>query len=334
MPLDDHLFPILDAEPKRTEPIDCRDDEIKSQYIRREYKFQGQGNTENLGCHVRPIFVIEFERCCTEKPFLPKGLAFGPEPTSKTKPFTSFTLDSNKNTVAVIDYGIEVGGVPFFDVESLSGPAQIEVKYTEAYQGLEEPFSDGPLLYGNQLANNFRIQTLNVTKTGRYDVFLVQGGQRWESLRLLTEGTIKFSNVGFHATFPNLDPDKEPGFFECSDKRLNEIWKLGVRGAQSSCLEQGSQPSTWRVDPKNGVLIESLRPIQSEKAPVVGNHTLEFETKIERGGLWYGVAWEIGKGGGIGLQITGDLPKATTFTNHNYTLSPRNTIKSLQAGVK
>jgi hypothetical protein len=213
----------------------------------------------------------------------------GSQPTYKTKPFTSFTLDSKKNTVAVLDYGHEVGGVPFFDVKSLSGPAQIEVKYTEAYEGLEQPFSDGPLLYGNQLGNNFRIQTLNITKIGRYDVFLVQGGQRWESLRLLTEGSIHFSNAGFHATFPNVDPDKEPGFFECSDKRLNEIWKIGVRGAQSSCLEQGTQPSTWRVNSKNGVLVESLRPIQSEKAPVVGNHTLEFETKIERGGLWYGV---------------------------------------------
>lgn len=179
--------------------------------------------------------------------------------------------------------------MPFFDVKSLSGPAQIEVKYTEAYGGLENPFSDGPLLYGNQLANNFRIETLNITKTGRYDVFLTQGGQRWESLRLLTEGSIQFSNVGFHATFPNVDPDKEPGFFECSDERINEIWKAGVRGAQSSCLEQGSQPSTWRVDSKNGALVETLRPIQSEKSPVVGNHTLEFETKIVRGGLWYGV---------------------------------------------
>ncbi|CAF3544732.1 unnamed protein product [Fusarium graminearum] len=263
----------------------------------------------------------------TEKPFLPKGLALGSQPTYKTKPFTSFTLDSKKNNVAVLDYGHEVGGQPFFDVQSLSGPAQIEVKYTEAYHGLEEPFSDGPLLYGNQLANNFRIETLNITKTGRYDVFLIQGGQRWESLRLLTEGSIKFSNVGFHASFANVDPDKEPGFFECSDKRLNEIWKAGVRGAQSSCLEQGSQPSTWRVDPKNGVLVQSLRPIQSEKSPVVGNHTVEFEAKIVRGGFWYGVAWEIGKGGGIGLQITGDLPKATTFKNHNYTLSPRNTLQ-------
>lgn len=225
----------------------------------------------------------------TEKPFLPKGLALGSQPTYKTKPFTSFTLDSKKNNVAVLDYGHEVGGQPFFDVQSLSGPAQIEVKYTEAYHGLEEPFSDGPLLYGNQLANNFRIETLNITKTGRYDVFLIQGGQRWESLRLLTEGSIKFSNVGFHASFANVDPDKEPGFFECSDKRLNEIWKAGVRGAQSSCLEQGSQPSTWRVDPKNGVLVQSLRPIQSEKSPVVGNHTVEFEAKIVRGGFWYGV---------------------------------------------
>ncbi|KAF5676577.1 is able to hydrolyze alpha-1 [Fusarium heterosporum] len=285
----------------------------------------------------RPLEVLALLLVCSpslcstnadeKKPFLPKGLFLGREPSYKTRPFARFTLDSKENTVAVLDYGHIVGGVPFLNVESLSEPAQVEIKYTEAYGGLREPFGDGPFLYTNQLASNFRVQTVNITKTGLFDIFLAQGGQRWMSLKLLTDGKIRFSEIGFRPTFPNVDPDQEPGYFECSDERLNKIWKAGVRGAQSSCLEKQSQPSTWRVDSKNGVLIESLRPIQSEVSPVVGNHTLEFETKIKRGGLWWGVAWAIGSGGGIGLQITGDLPKKTTFVNHNYTLSPRNTLQ-------
>ncbi|KAF5006987.1 hypothetical protein FDECE_6669 [Fusarium decemcellulare] len=220
------------------------------------------------------------------KPFTPKRFAVGSEPSWSTAHFNPFTLDSRGNNVGTLDYGHIVGGVPWFDVSSLSGPVQIEIKYSEQFHSLQAPFSDGPDLFGNQLSANFRVETLNITKTDRSEAFLVQGGQRWQSIRLITDGTVSFSRVGFHATFPNVDPEDEPGYFESDNERLNEIWKLGVRGAQSSCIEKMSQPATWRVHPENGVLIDALRPIQSEEAPVIGNHTLEFETRVERGGLW------------------------------------------------
>ncbi|KAM0326155.1 hypothetical protein ACHAQA_006749 [Verticillium albo-atrum] len=254
-------------------------------------------------------------------------LALGSAPDWETEAFDGFTLDSDSNTVATIDYGHIVGGVPWFEVSHLSGPAQLEMKYSEEFRGVEAPFADGPFLYGNQLGANFRVETLNITQTGISEAFLVQGGQRWESIRLVSNGTISISQVGFHATFPNINPEEEPGQFDSDNERLNEIWKLGVRGAEVSCLEKGTQPATWRVDPEKGALIEALRPIQSDKAPSIGNSTLVFETSIERGGLWWGLAWGIGSGAGIGLQLTGDLPEETTFANHNYTLSPRNTLQ-------
>lgn len=191
--------------------------------------------------------------------------------------------------VATLDYGHEVGGIPWFEVSSLTGPAQLELKYSEEYRGLEAPFSDGPFLYGNQVGANFRQETLNITETGYNRVFLVQGGQRWESIRLLTNGSISFSQVGFEATFPNVNPEEEPGQFSSDDAKLNAIWKLGVRASEASCIELGTQPAIWRVDSKKGALIESLRPIQSDKAPYIGNSTLEFQANIEREGLWWGM---------------------------------------------
>ena len=179
--------------------------------------------------------------------------------------------------------------MPWLEVAHLPTPVQIEIKYTEEYRGLEAPFGDGPSLYGNQIASNFRTETLNVTHTGLNEALLAQGGQRWQSIRLITNGTIGISQVGFHATFPNIDPEHEPGYFESDNSKLNAIWKVRVRAAQSSCLEKMSQPATWRVDPDNGVLTESLRPIQSDKSPAIGNQTLDFETQIERGGLWWGI---------------------------------------------
>ena len=213
----------------------------------------------------------------------------GPSPGSATGSFTSFTLTST-DPVAVLDYGHEVAGVPWFDVSSLDSPVQVEVKYTEEYRGLEEPFADGPFLFGNQVGANFRVETLNLTTPGEHEAFLVQGGQRWQSIRLLDDdASVTFSRVGFRATFPNVDPEDEPGQFSSDNERLNRIWKVGVRAAEAACIEEMTQPATWRVHPEDGALVEALRPIQSDKAPVVGNHTLEFETKIERGGLWWGV---------------------------------------------
>jgi hypothetical protein len=55
------------------------------------------------------------------------------------------TLDA-QNPVLTLDYGAEVGGFPFVQVASLVGSdAQIELKYSEQYGGLELPVGDGPL---------------------------------------------------------------------------------------------------------------------------------------------------------------------------------------------
>lgn len=213
----------------------------------------------------------------------------GPSPQPQTGPFAGFTLDPS-SPIAVLDYGHEVAGVPWFKISNLDTPVQVEVKYSEEYRGLEAPFGDGPFLYGNQVGANFRVETLNLTVPGEHEAFLVQGGQRWQSIRLLDDDrNVTFSNVGFRASFPNVIPEDEPGQFSSDNERLNSIWRLGVRAAEVSCIEERTQPATWRVHPEDGVLIEALRPIQSDRAPLINNHTLEFETRIERGGLWWGV---------------------------------------------
>lgn len=57
----------------------------------------------------------------------------------------SITLDA-QNPVLTLDYGAEVAGFPFVEVASLdTSGAQIELKYSEPYGGLELPVGDGPL---------------------------------------------------------------------------------------------------------------------------------------------------------------------------------------------
>ena len=56
----------------------------------------------------------------------------------------TLTLDSNSQ-VLTLDYVAEVAGFPYVEISSVSEPgAQIELKYTEPYEGLSLPYGDGP----------------------------------------------------------------------------------------------------------------------------------------------------------------------------------------------
>jgi hypothetical protein len=110
-----------------------------------------------------------------------------------------------------LDYGAEVAGYPTFDVLSISGNVQLEVKYAEAFQALSTNFSDGPYPFAFGLSNTYRVETFEVTSPGTFEAFLLQGGQRWQSIRLLTPGSIEFSSVGFKPSVPVVDIGSLPG---------------------------------------------------------------------------------------------------------------------------
>jgi hypothetical protein len=219
---------------------------------------------------------------------VPVGVAVGSAPQVETEQYAPFTLDQ-KTPVATLDYGGESAGYPFFEVSSLTGAVQVEVKYTEEFEGLNQPFSDGPFAYSNQLGNTFRVETFNITSSGRLVALLLQGGQKWQSLRLLTPGSVSFSAVGFEATVDTVLPEDLPGQFSSDDEVLNEIWKLGARAATAACFDKGSQKAIWEIDPEKGVLARNSRPSLTAKATSWGNYTLEFDTLIQKGGSWWTV---------------------------------------------
>ena len=165
--------------------------------------------------------------------FYPVGLALGSQPSVCGQTFQGFRLNQSF-PLATLDYGHEVAGYPFFEVEAVTAPVQIEVKYSEEAVGLKHNWSDGPLPFNIALANTYRVETFEITEPGRVNAFLLQGGQRWQSIRLLTEGSVAFSTVGFVASIPVVDIDNLPGAFTCDDKDLNEIWKVCLRGRRES----------------------------------------------------------------------------------------------------
>jgi hypothetical protein len=261
-------------------------------------------------------------KACQSSLFLPKGVAFGSMPNIMVQDCESNCGNielKEMNQIATFDFGHEVAGYPYFEVSSLSGPVQIEVKYAEQFHALGFNFSDGPYMYANQLSNSFRVETFNITKSGLFQSYFVQGGQRWKTVKLLTPGSVKFNTVAFKATVATTQPDDLPGIFTCSNKAYDEVWTLGVRAVSAACLENGTQPATFQVTP-DGTLIRGQKPGYSALGAHFEDYTMTFHSKIIRGGT----GWSVG--GNTQLLLVGELPPTTTFVNTNLTLTPRNSI--------
>lgn len=257
--------------------------------------------------------------------FAPAKLALSSGPSIASLNFSQFEL-SPSIPVATVDYGHEVAGYPFLDVESVSGEVKIEIKYSEQFAGLHESFSDGPLVYASGLTNTYRVETLEINVPGHIDGLLLQGGQRWQSIRLLTNGSITFRDVGFVPSVFDIDRSKVPGFFSSDDENLNEIWQLGARAAALSCLEEGSQDGLWEISDE-GALVRGMKPALTSQGAFLENYTLRFKAKIQKGGLAWSVAQPLASPAkGIQLYLTGSQQNDSAYVKANDTLLPPNSI--------
>ncbi|KAF7890917.1 uncharacterized protein EAF01_010726 [Botrytis porri] len=217
-------------------------------------------------------------------------------------------------TSAALDYGHEVASYPYYDVEFISGKVQIEVKYSEEFDGLNTNFSDGPFPSAIGLSNTYRVETCELTETGPFEAFLLQGGQRWQSIRLLTSGSVTFSTIGFTASVSAIDVSTLP-----------DIWALGARASSLACIDPGTQGSMWEFD-ANGALVRGMKPGLTIKGASFQNYMLEFNTMIKRGDIGWAIGVPIAQPLGLQLNLIGELPKNTTFVNTNTTLTPPNSL--------
>lgn len=241
------------------------------------------------------------------------------------------TLTSTSKVVT-LDYGNEVAGWPFVEVKDLDGPVQIELKYSEPFSGLNEPQGDGPWYeplswhyekppvcytnaetrgFVNGLMNSFRVETFNITKPGRIESFLLQGGQRWQSIELLKGSSVKLSKIGMKPSV-EISPDPAtashsliPGAFSASSDIYGKVWGLGARVVQAACFSKGSQPSTWEIT-KDGAYIRGQFPAVSAKGsgPEFDKYTLEFDTKVTQGGTGWRMAGGANNGYGAYFVLT------------------------------
>ncbi|KAJ5511962.1 hypothetical protein N7453_004065 [Penicillium expansum] len=264
--------------------------------------------------------------------FDPQRVTVGGGPKIPKTPSRDFTLTPS-SPWATLDYGSEVAGFPSFEISKFSGPTQIEIKYSEQFTGLLEPFSDGPSLFVSSLANSFRVETFNITRNGKFSSELLQGGQRWQSIRLLTHTTVNFRSVSFRSSVGAVDTGNLPGTFHSSNEIYNKIWSLGARAVSLACFDAGSQKSTWKVS-RQGALVSSSVPSYSALTYNLTDYGLEFDAKITRGGLIWSTSYNFGirSKGGILINLASKYPEESTFLNTNKTLFPPSTI-TLAYGV-
>jgi hypothetical protein len=220
-----------------------------------------------------------------------------------------------------LDYGTDRSGFPIFSVESLSGETQIEVKYSEEFPAIALPQADGPWPFTVGLANGFRIETFNLTECGKAQSFFVQGGQRWQTVRLLSNTTVTLSEIGFNSTGPLEGPSDIPGKISTSNPVYDRLFDLGGQASHVSCIDAGNAPSTWEITP-DGALIRGQTTAQSAKAVSFSNYTLSFSTKIVRGGTGWRVASGIQPFGAYFVLTSNEQ----SLLNTNRTLLTPNTL--------
>ncbi|KAF3039022.1 hypothetical protein E8E12_007438 [Didymella heteroderae] len=254
--------------------------------------------------------------------------AFSQRPTLSSTGLTPWTNESitlsPSDPLVTIDYGTEMAGFPFFNIAALSGTVQIEVKYTEEFSGLLQPYSDGPWTFSNGLSNTFRVETFNVTDTGYIESFFVQGGQRWQSARLITNGSVTIDRLGLRSTAENIAADKLPGHLKTQDEVIDSVFDLGGRVVQAACIDAGNAPSTWEIT-HDGAYVRGQASAQSALGVTASNYTLEFDVKIVRGGAGWRVASAIQPLGPY-FVLTSEYPEHNTFANTNLTLLPPNSL--------
>lgn len=171
--------------------------------------------------------------------------------------------------------------------------------------------------------NSFRTESFSLTGPGHTESSLLQGGQRWQTITLLTNDSITITDIGFGPT-ANIQSSKAlPGSFSSSAESLNDVWDLGARAVQAACVEAHSQPSTWEITPQ-GALIRGQYPGTSVKGLHFGNYTMSFSTKIIRGGTGWRVAASANAGYGAYFVLT--TSKQELVNTNNSLIRPNSLI--------
>lgn len=176
----------------------------------------------------------------------------------------------------VLDYGRNVGGVPYFDVRSESGSPTLQAGYSQS-KGYLTATGDAaaPWAEGDPARHDAYPVSAPGTITARY----VQGGERYEEITLTSPGTVTLSGAGLHYIADRTGADGYQGYFVSSSDQLNKIWYDGAYTDQLDSAPTGSLPGNWTVT--GGVLDDFGGDVGLlRQGTYWGDYTTTFDTKI------------------------------------------------------
>jgi hypothetical protein len=157
-------------------------------------------------------------------------------------PATLSYSPGGKPPVVLLDYGKDVGGLPYFQVNAASGAPTLRAAYSEAEQ-FAGPDGDGVTPLPRPGLDTTRHDDHRVSAPGTISETVLQGGERFQYLTLTTPGSVTLRGVGIEFTAFRATPEKYQGWFLSSDDQLNRIWYAGAYTAQLDMAPVGSPDS-------------------------------------------------------------------------------------------
>ncbi len=161
---------------------------------------------------------------------------------------TLMMTPGGRSPVIVVDYGRDVGGVPYFVVRSESGTPLLHSAYSEGLQYL------GP--HGDQTPPNSptgdsnRFDDLIVDGSGTLTTETIQGGERYERISLTSPGRVTLTSIGIRFTAVRATAKDYRGWFDSSSPELDRIWYDGAYTTQLDELPAHTAPSAWTIQAK------------------------------------------------------------------------------------
>lgn len=144
----------------------------------------------------------------------------------------------------VLDYGRNVGGVPYFNVSAASGSPTMQAGYSEGLNYLTATGGDSaPWAEGDPN----RYDDYTVTGSGTITNQYVQGGERYEEITLTAPGSVTLSGAGITYIADRTQASSLPGWFNSSSNTLNQIWFAGEYTDQLDSVPAQSLPGAWSV---------------------------------------------------------------------------------------
>ena len=177
----------------------------------------------------------------------------------------------------ILDYGEDVGGIPFFDVQSVSGTPTLTAAYSEGRQYLGSGGDQAPS--ASPAGDDSRVDTLMVAYSGLLTTGLIQGGERYERITLTTPGSVTLSSAGIEFTAVRATAADYRGWFDSSSPLLNRIWFDGAYTTQLDEIPANSVPPAWQI------VDSALRTVQGSGQLLDGsshwtNYSVSFQTRV------------------------------------------------------